>query len=321
MKMAQAYKWRSEPNIIARMVDGNEIKTWRSRHITLKPNEACVFIVDGQIGSIFSDQMINQIGGGFARHVASVLGATATDRRILFGMTGPFEIAIPFSTLTQKGLQVQGHVRLRLKLMKEDLPKMLNYFANHGSTLTRINIVRLLQEHVNQRLIASVFANCDRESYIRSEPFQAMFSMNAEALLRHPLSSIGLTLLSAYAVPERTSSEHLALHKVKVEQGTEHEQINATARQKAIELREATALRTIACEVEVARAKIRGDQTLEVEKELKHIRALEAVLRSEDERNTRLIAEHERQKATRMEQAMAMFERVQSAKLKRQNTI
>ena len=66
---------------------------------------------------------------------------------------------------------------------------------------------------------------------------------------------------------------------------------------------------------------VRGDQTLEVEKELKHIRALEAVLRSEDERNTRLIAEHERQKATRMEQAMAMFGRVQSAKLKRQNTI
>ncbi len=317
--MAQAYKWRSEPNIIARMVDGNEIKTWRSRNITLKPNEACVFVVDGQIGPIFSDRMVNQIGGGFTRHVANIFGATATDRRILFGMTGPFDIAIPFSTLTQRGLQVQGHVRLRLKLMKEDLPKMLNYFTNHGSTLNRLNIVNLFKEHVNQRLIAASFSNCDSESTIRSEQFQAMFSMNAEALLRHPLASVGLTLLSVYAVTERTSSEHLALHRVRVEQGTEQEQINATARQKAIEVREGIALRTIACEVEVARAKIRGDQTLEVERELIHIRALEAVLRSEDERNMRLMAEHERQKATRIEQAVAMFERVQSAKRERQN--
>ena len=66
--MAHAYKWRTSPEILARLIDGNGIKTWRSRRVTLKPNEACTFIVNGQLSPIFSDQSIAQLGGGFPRY-------------------------------------------------------------------------------------------------------------------------------------------------------------------------------------------------------------------------------------------------------------
>jgi hypothetical protein len=57
------YKWRSNPNIIARLVDGNDIKTWKARQVVLKPNEACAFIIDGRIGDIVSETSEEALDG------------------------------------------------------------------------------------------------------------------------------------------------------------------------------------------------------------------------------------------------------------------
>ena len=67
------YKWRSNPNIIARLVDGNDIKTWKARQVVLKPNEACAFIIDGRIGDIVSEKIVRNIGGGIGRHIADLM--------------------------------------------------------------------------------------------------------------------------------------------------------------------------------------------------------------------------------------------------------
>ena len=95
--MAANFKWRSNPNIVARLVDGNDIQTWKARQVVLKPNEACAFIIDGRIGDIVSEKVVRNIGGGLGRHIADMAGATATDRRMLFAMTGPLDLWIPFS--------------------------------------------------------------------------------------------------------------------------------------------------------------------------------------------------------------------------------
>lgn len=312
--MAHAYKWRTSPEILARLIDGNDIKTWRSRRVTLKPNEACTFIVNGQLSPIFSDRSIPQIGGGFPRYLASLMKATAAERQVLFGMTGPFDLAVPYQVMNGDGEEVRGHVRLRLQLLKEDLPKMLNYFANHAPTITRKDLAHLLQEHLNHRLVAAAYAISNDNESLRDESFQSTFAMKAEVLLRPHLAALGLTFHNAYLVTDVTSSERLAAHHHATQQNLGFERVNAEATREAIEVRQANALRTIECEIEVARAKIRGDQTLEAEAELKHLRTLEAILRSEDERSQRLAMESERQKRVRMEQAMEMFTLVQAAK-------
>ena len=312
--MAHAYKWRTSPEILARLIDGNDIKTWRSRRVTLKPNEACTFIVNGQLSPIFSDRSIPQIGGGFPRYLASLMKATAAERHVLFGMTGPFDLAVPYQVMNGDGEEVRGHVRLRLQLLKEDLPKMLNYFANHAPTITRKDLAHLLQEHLNHRLVAAAYAISNDNESLRDESFHSTFAMKAEVLLRPHLAALGLTFHNAYLVTDVTSSERLAAHHHATQQNLGFERVNAEATREAIEVRQANALRTIECEIEVARAKIRGDQTLEAEAELKHLRTLEAILRSEDERSQRLAMESERQKRVRMEQAMEMFTLVQAAK-------
>ena len=109
MNMAANFKWRSNPNIVARLVDGNDIQTWKARQVVLKPNEACAFIIDGRIGDIVSEKVVRNIGGGLGRHIADMAGATATDRRMLFAMTGPLDLWIPFrltSRMVQKHLAI-----------------------------------------------------------------------------------------------------------------------------------------------------------------------------------------------------------------------
>ena len=48
--MAKQFAWRDNPTIIARLIDGKTIQTWRAQEVVLKPNEACAFIVDGRVG-------------------------------------------------------------------------------------------------------------------------------------------------------------------------------------------------------------------------------------------------------------------------------
>lgn len=319
--MAHTYKWRTSPDILARLIDGNDIKTWRTRRVTLKPNEACTFIVNGQLSPIFSDQSISQIGGGFPRYLASLMRATAAERHVLFGMTGPFDLAVPYQVINEDGEEFSGHVRLRLQMLKEDLPKMLNYFANHAPTITRKDLTHLLHEHLNHRLIATAYATSNGNESFRDELFQSSFAMKAEVLLRPHLAALGLTFHNAYLVTDVTSNERLAAHQRATQQHLGHERVNAEATQEAIEMRQAVALRTIECEIEVARAKIRGDQTLEAEAKLKELRTLEALWRSEDERSQRLAMESERQKQVRMEQALEMFNALQAAKRQRETPI
>ena len=58
------------------------------------------------------------------------MGATATDRRLLFAMTGPADISIPFSSNLKDGSKVQGFANLRVQIRDDDIPKLLNMFAN-----------------------------------------------------------------------------------------------------------------------------------------------------------------------------------------------
>ena len=70
------------------------------------------------------------MAGGFSRWAGDKLGITATDRRLLFAMTGP---------------------KKRIDL--ENVPKLLNYFANNGTVLTRDMVERIISTELKHRVI------------------------------------------------------------------------------------------------------------------------------------------------------------------------
>ena len=45
-------------------------------------------------------------------------------------MTGPADISIPFSGNLPNGSKVNGFANIRVQLRSEDIPKLLNMFAN-----------------------------------------------------------------------------------------------------------------------------------------------------------------------------------------------
>ena len=97
------YKWRDNPEVLAKLVDANSLRTVRTQNLVLKPNESCAIIVDGRIGDVLTEGIVANIGGGFGRYVGDLLGITATDRRLLFANTGPVDLPLTIDARCKDG--------------------------------------------------------------------------------------------------------------------------------------------------------------------------------------------------------------------------
>lgn len=312
--MATNFKWRSNPNIVARLVDGNDIQTWKSQQVVLKPNEACAFIIDGRIGDIISEKVVSSIGGGLARHIAEMIGATATDRRMLFAMTGPLDLWIPFAANLSDGSEATGHMNLRVQLRKEDIPKLLNIFANHAPLLDRAGLIGFLGHEVTTRCIVPAMAKCSSIEELRSSEFQEHLEMHAEVEMRQTLSTLGFTFLRAFISTSKTDQEKLARLKADLDSATQTEGANADALMERIAIREAATLRRIECEVNVERAKKRGEVTVQAESELLELRKQESVWEAELKRDQGQSDLRMKESSHKTSQAMELFEQVQARK-------
>jgi hypothetical protein len=149
-----AFRWRDSPETIARLVKTETIKTWKTSDVTLNPNEACAFIENGKIGDVLSEEVVRNVGGGFARFMGDFLGRKAKDRRMLFAMTGPMDISVPFIHPLGDGQTAKGVAQFRLQIRKGDLPKLLNLFANRPPVLDRVNLSLIIGQEASHRVIA-----------------------------------------------------------------------------------------------------------------------------------------------------------------------
>ncbi len=308
------FHWRETPEIVARLVNLDKIQTYFSRQVTLKPNEAAVFLVEGKIGNAITGKTVRDVGGGFSRFLGDILKLTADDRRIIFAMTGPMDIWIPFKTQILDGSDVKGHLNLRLQISEDNIPKLLNIFSNQSPILTRDGIVKILQNEVISRLIEPVFSKVEHNDDLRKNSFQSRIESIAETELRSILSVTGLKLLSAFAIIGRTDYEKILQLRAEMRNATQIEGENAKALAERIEIREQSMLRRIECEVNIAKAKARGEVDIDLEKELKDLRIKEAHWQSE---LNKLQDKSEILKSIRenkTENAMKLFESVQEAK-------
>jgi len=312
--MTTNFKWRSNPNIVARLVDGNDIKTWKANQVVLKPNEACAFIIDGRIGDIVSEKVVGNIGGGLGRHIAEMMGATATDRRMLFAMTGPIDLWVPFSTNLANGSEASGHMNLRIQLRKEDIPKLLNLFANRAPLLDREGLISFFGHEVTTRCIVPALAKCTSIEELRSSEFQEHLEMHTEVEMRQTLSTLGFTFLRAFISTSKTDQEKLARLKADFDFATKTEGANADALMERIAIREAATLRRIECEVNVERAKKRGEVTIQAESELLELRKQESVWEAELKRDQGRSDLRMKETTHKTSQAMDLFDQVQNRK-------
>ena len=283
----------------------------------MKPNEACAFIVDGRIGDILTEKVVSNIAGGFNRFIGDMMGITAKDRRLLFAMTGPADISIPFTGNLRSGSNVNGFANIRVQIRDDDIPKLLNMFANSAPMLDRQRLAEVLHNEVMMRVVNPTLAECEDEIKLRSSALQDKFEMRAEVELRATLSTLGFTFLKAFMTSNQTDNEKIRELQAQLSAATNTEGAHAEALMERIAIREAATMRRIECEVNIAKAEAAGKVTVEMQSELKELRKQEAQWEAELRRDEGKVNLRMKESSHKTDQAMALFEQVQANKRER----
>ena len=61
------YKWRTNPEIIARLIETASISSFRSKDIVLEPTESLTILHDGKIVVTDTEQRMKNIVGGIGK--------------------------------------------------------------------------------------------------------------------------------------------------------------------------------------------------------------------------------------------------------------
>ncbi|MDP6870286.1 MAG: hypothetical protein QGI21_05895 [Candidatus Poseidoniaceae archaeon] len=311
------YRWRDRPDIVARLVNADKIQTFATQNVLLKPNEACAMIVDGRVGDILTETNLTNMAGGFGRWLGDKMGVTANDRRLLFAMTGPMDYWVPFEGALGDGEIAKGFANLRLRMNLDDVPKLLNYFANNSPLLDRNGVIKIIGDELKGRVVTPCMSSCANASEMRSATFMEKFEMTAEVEMRNLLSNLGFTLLKAFPITNPTDMELVAQHRAKLEAQTAGTQANADAEIAAYSQSEQLTLARIEMETNIAKAHARGKVTVELEADLKALRAQEAHWEAELSRDRGQMELRNEEADSKAKRAMDMFAEVQDRKAQR----
>jgi len=316
--MAQ-HRWRDSPEVIARMIDSGSIQSWSVKNIVLKPNETCVIMADGKIQDILSETVLKNYVGGFTRWLGSKMGLGSSDHKLIFAMTGPFDLLFKMEGATADGGKINGMLNMRLQIQRDDVPKLVNIFANSGRELNRGFFVKMYETEIMSRVIIPLLSKQADINAVRSADFADMIEMAVRAEMRGSFDQYGITMLRAFAVVNETDLEKLQAYTQQTKvMAARADLVNETALD-AINRQQTLTLARIEAEANLAKAKARGEVEVALESELLELRKQEAEWAAErhdlSERQDIELSGKER----KMDIAMNAFEQVQAAKRARMN--
>ncbi len=308
------HRWRDSPEIIARMIDSGSIQSWSAKNIVLKPNETCVIMADGKIQDILSETVLKNYVGGFTRWLGSKMGMGSRDHKMIFAMTGPFDLLFKMEGATADGAKINGMLNMRLQIQRDDVPKLVNIFTNSGRELNRGFFVKMYETEIMSRVVVPLLAKQADINAVRSSDFADMIEMAVRAEMRGSFDQYGITMLRAFAVVNETDLEKLQSFKQQTQVLTDRADLINETSLAAIDRQQSLTLARIEAEANVAKAKARGQVEAALETELLELRKQEAEWAAErhdmaERQDIKLDG-----KQRKMDIAMSAFEQVQAAK-------
>jgi len=296
------------------MIDSGSIQSWSAKDIVLKPNETCVILADGKVQDILSETVLKNYVGGFGRWLGGKMRLGSQDHKMIFAMTGPFDLLIKMQGQTVDGAQVRGMLNLRLQIQRDEVPKLINIFANDRRELDRGFFANMFENEISSRVVQPLMAKQADIIAVRGSDFQDALEMGMRAELRSAFDQVGITLLKAYAVVNESDLEKLAAYKAQTETMAARADVVTEASLDAIERQQSLTLARIDAENGLAKARARGQVEVELESQLLELRKQEAewaAKREDMEERQRIELTGEQ---TRMDIAMSAFDQVQAAK-------
>lgn len=308
------HRWRDSPEVIARMIDSGSIQSWSAKNIVLKPNETCVIMADGKIQDILSETVLKNYVGGFTRWLGSKMGMGSRDHKMIFAMTGPFDLLLKMEGVTADGGRVNGMLNMRLQIQRDNVPKLVNIFANSGRELNRGFFVNMYETEIINRVVAPLLSKQADINAVRSPDFVDMIEMAIRAEMRGTFDQYGVTMLRAFAVVNETDLEKLQSFRQQTQVLKDRADLVNETSLDAIERQQSLTLARIDAQVNVAKAKARGKVDVAMENELLELRKQEAKWDAErkdmaERQDIKLDG-----KQRKMDIAMNAFEQVQAAK-------
>jgi hypothetical protein len=307
------------------MIDSGSIKSWSARDIVLKPNECVAILAEGKVQDILSETVLRDYVGGWTRWVAGKIGMGSSDHKLIFAMTGPFDVLFLLNGQTTDGAAVKGMVNLRLQIQRDDVPKLLNIFANNRRELNRGFFAEYFRAEMDSRVIKPLVGTQSDASALRTPGFQEALEMAVRAEMRNAFNLAGVTLLKAFAVVNETDLEKLNAYRNQVETATSHKDVAASNTIADIDRQREVTLARIGIQTDIAKAQARGQVEAALESQLLELRKQEAAWEAQRDhqkasQDIAIAGEKSRseirigEKKAKMGIALGAFDKVQEAK-------
>jgi len=335
------FNWRTNPTVIAQYLKDADVP--QQAEVTLKPNEVCVVLENGNVVGSVSQQHMQvspQLGlfGVLLRKKNPV-------RSFMFAFTGPHAVLVHVKGLAENGDEINCLITIKVEVTRETAPRLLGFPAKGKLVVQAADIADLLTPVVNSVALPH-FRNMDAATMRGLEANEdVVFAL--KSAVRSTLDEHGLVFRGAYITWNSTAAEQQRQHQHELErlqlqhtiksdtQALELEQLLQAEQRKhevnaRMELVGLQATEAAELKLELDRIKADGERNVhrwlqqhalaEQQADAARSEALKnaendvKLAQFEAERQRALEAVADEAEANKLDRAMAMFEQVQARK-------
>tara|TARA_Y100000766_G_scaffold281813_1_gene293948 strand:- start:1535 stop:2599 length:1065 start_codon:yes stop_codon:yes gene_type:complete len=331
------YRWREEPDIIARFVHDKELP--KSTPIVLRPNEVCVVLENGRISGIVTQQVMR------ANPTTSMLRRVFGGKRqrsYLFAFLGPYTFTMPFASKSSDHQTMKGEASLRVHASRENIARLIQLPAKGIMEIRTSDISNLLIDEA-QAYMSKTIQRFTNDELVQDQADENI-TIGLCMALRRTIESFGMTIDHSYITWKPSDKVRLEAEREHVTNMAEHASIQAERDQITLDAQlshhqrradhharsqamNASAMERAKVEPELARIKAKGavdeaewqNKRRALEHEL-HQRRVDATSKAEvlDILRSKELDLRERKQQNDLDVAMQLFDAVQKKKLQRQ---
>ncbi len=187
----ETYRWREEPDIIARFVHDKELP--KNTPIVLRPNEVCVVLENGRISGIVTQQVMR------ANPTTSMLRRIFGGKRqrsYLFAFLGPYTFTMPFTSKSSDHQTMKGEASLRVHASRENIARLIQLPAKGIMEIRTSDISNLLIDEAQAYMSKTI------QRFTNDELVQDQADENTTIglcmALRRTIESFGMTIDHSY---------------------------------------------------------------------------------------------------------------------------
>ena len=333
----ETYRWREEPDIIARFVHDKELP--KNTPIVLRPNEVCVVLENGRISGIVTQQVMR------ANPTTSMLRRVFGGKRqrsYLFAFLGPYTFTMPFTSKSSDHQTLRGEASLRVHASRENIARLIQLPAKGIMEIRTSDISNLLIDEA-QAYMSKTIQRFTNDELVQDQADE-ITTIGLCMALRRTIESFGMTIDHSYITWKPSDKVRLEAEREHVTNMAEHASIQAERDQITLDAQlshhqrradhharsqamNASAMERAKVEPELARIKAKAavdeaewqNKRRALEHEL-HQRRVDATSKAEvlDILRSKELDLRERKQQNDLDVAMQLFDAVQKKKLQRQ---